>query len=62
MENMVVSSMSLVSTAEFQGIAVCSDEWLPISEVNPSQLKEYLLTMKLSGYAVIGLEQTGSRY
>lgn len=59
-ENMVVSSMSLVSTAEFQGIAVNSDEWLPMSEVNPSQLKEYLLTMKHAGYAVIGLEQTGS--
>ncbi len=59
-EAMVVSNMAVVSTDEFLGISVNSDEWLPMIEVNTASLKDYLLSMKLSGYCIVGLEQTGS--
>ena len=59
-EALVVSNMAVVSTDEFLGISVNSDEWLPMIEVDTSRLKDYLLSMKLSGYCILGLEQTGS--
>lgn len=54
----VIGSMRYVDDKQFQTLAVSADKWVPIKEVKPHQLKDYLILMKEKGYALIGAEQT----
>lgn len=42
----------------FKSVAVTADKWLPMLEVKPDKIIEYLQRMKDEGYTLIGLEQT----
>lgn len=57
---MILDSLSVVKSDEFQGISVSSDIWLPMSEVSVKDLPHYLRTMKQRGYTIVGIEQTDS--
>lgn len=54
----VIGNMRYVDDKQFQTLAVSADKWVPIKEVKPHQLKDYLVLMKEKGYTLIGAEQT----
>lgn len=43
---------------EFQNVSVTAHNWVPIEEVRPENLPEYLATKKAQGYTIVGIEQT----
>lgn len=45
-------------TQAFKSVAVTADLWLPMLEVRPENIIEYMRAQKASGYTIIGLEQT----
>lgn len=55
---LVVGSLQCVSDRQFQHLSVSAEQWLPLVEVRPSQLMNYLQQKKAEGYTVIGVEQT----
>merc|ERR1711972_733921 len=42
----------------FQSISVTAEKWLPLREVPPAALRDYLLSLRRQGYALVGVEQT----
>ncbi|KAI5955276.1 hypothetical protein KGF54_001837 [Candida jiufengensis] len=42
----------------FKSVAVTADQWMPMIEVKPEDIKNYLQEKKKEGYTLIGLEQT----
>jgi tRNA guanosine-2'-O-methyltransferase len=52
--------MKIMEDKLFQNLAVTSQKWLNIKEVNFKHMKNYLLEMKCSGYTLIGIEQTAN--
>lgn len=42
----------------FQSISVTAEKWLPLREVPPAGLRDYLLSLRRQGYALVGVEQT----
>ncbi|XP_042910684.1 probable methyltransferase TARBP1 [Parasteatoda tepidariorum] len=54
----VIGSLKYVEDKQFQTLAVSSDKWIPIKEVKPYHLKDYLVSMKEQDYVLIGAEQT----
>jgi len=59
-EKLVVSDLKVTKTDAFQGIAVSSDCWLPMSQVDIQGLVPFLRSCKSLGYTILGLEQTDS--
>nr|XP_039248047.1 probable methyltransferase TARBP1 isoform X1 [Styela clava] len=57
-ESLVVQSLSCTSDKVYQSLSVTAHKWLPLKEVKPWKLPEYLMQMKKSGYTLIGTEQT----
>ncbi|KAM4695404.1 putative methyltransferase TARBP1 [Discoglossus pictus] len=55
---LVVDSLQHVNDKQFQYLSVTAEQWLPLVEVKPSQLLEYLQLKKTEGYTIIGVEQT----
>ncbi|ERE78320.1 putative methyltransferase TARBP1-like protein [Cricetulus griseus] len=55
---LVVGSLQCVSDRQFQHLSVSAEQWLPLVEVRPAQLTDYLQQKKAEGYTVIGVEQT----
>ena len=55
---LVIPSLGLLEEQNFKNIAMTSDKWLPISEVKPSNLPEYIAMKRLEGYQIIALEQS----
>ncbi|KAL1785122.1 putative methyltransferase TARBP1 [Sigmodon hispidus] len=55
---LVVSNLQCVSDRQFQHLSVSAEQWLPLVEVRPAQLADYLQQKKAEGYTVIGVEQT----
>jgi len=43
---------------QFKSVAVTADYWMPMIEVKPESIVEYLREQKAGGYTLIGLEQT----
>jgi len=41
-----------------QSMSVTAEKWLPLREVPRSALRDYLLSMRRQGYALVGVEQT----
>ncbi|KAG7191982.1 uncharacterized protein KQ657_002589 [Scheffersomyces spartinae] len=42
----------------FKTVAVTADNWMPMVEVTPNQIRDFILEKKTQGYTLIGLEQT----
>ncbi|XP_013360164.1 PREDICTED: probable methyltransferase TARBP1 isoform X2 [Chinchilla lanigera] len=55
---LVLGNLQCVSDKQFQHLSVSAEQWLPLVEVKPAQLIDYLQLKKAEGYTVIGVEQT----
>ncbi|XP_014379351.1 probable methyltransferase TARBP1 isoform X1 [Alligator sinensis] len=55
---LIVGSLRYIHDKQFQQLSVSAEQWLPLLEVKPSQLVEYLQQKKMEGYTIIGVEQT----
>nr|XP_048699795.1 probable methyltransferase TARBP1 isoform X3 [Caretta caretta] len=55
---LVVGSLHYINDKQFQHLSVSAEQWLPLVEVKPSQLVNYLQQKKTEGYTIIGVEQT----
>nr|XP_045006308.1 probable methyltransferase TARBP1 [Jaculus jaculus] len=55
---LVLGNLQCVGDKQFQHLSVSAEQWLPLVEVKPAQLVDYLQQRKADGYTVIGVEQT----
>ncbi|XP_075851585.1 tRNA (guanosine(18)-2'-O)-methyltransferase TARBP1 isoform X1 [Microcebus murinus] len=55
---LVVGNLQCVKDRQFQHLSVSAEQWLPLEEVKPPQLTDYLQQKKTEGYTIIGVEQT----
>uniref|UniRef100_A0A8C0MHU4 tRNA (guanosine(18)-2'-O)-methyltransferase TARBP1 n=2 Tax=Canis lupus familiaris TaxID=9615 RepID=A0A8C0MHU4_CANLF len=55
---LIVDSLQCVRDKQFQSLSVSAEQWLPLVEVKPPQLIDFLQQKKAEGYTVIGVEQT----
>ncbi|XP_037677137.1 probable methyltransferase TARBP1 isoform X3 [Choloepus didactylus] len=55
---LVVGNLHYISDKQFQYLSVSAEQWLPLVEVKPPQLIDYLQQKKAEGYTIIGVEQT----
>ncbi|XP_074079086.1 putative methyltransferase TARBP1 isoform X1 [Macrotis lagotis] len=55
---LVVGSLHCINDKQFQHLSVSAEQWLPLVEVKPHQLVDYLQKKKTEGYTTIGVEQT----
>ncbi|KAM4770972.1 putative methyltransferase TARBP1 [Rhinophrynus dorsalis] len=55
---LVVDSLHYVNDKQFQYLSVSAEQWVPLIEVKPQQLLQYLQVKKTEGYTIIGVEQT----
>lgn len=58
-KELLLSNLEDTKTESFQGISVSSSNWLPMREVKYEQLKAYIKGLRLKGYQIVGVEQTG---
>ncbi|XP_064365312.1 probable methyltransferase TARBP1 isoform X1 [Dromaius novaehollandiae] len=59
---LVVGSLHYIQDKQFQHLSVSAEQWLPLIEVKPSQLVDYLQQKKTEGYTIIGVEQTAKSF
>ncbi|OXB74987.1 UNVERIFIED_CONTAM: hypothetical protein H355_011783 [Colinus virginianus] len=59
---LVVGSLHYTQDKQFQHLSVSAEQWLPLVEVKPSQLVDYLQQKKTEGYTTIGVEQTAKSF
>ncbi|XP_052661644.1 probable methyltransferase TARBP1 isoform X3 [Harpia harpyja] len=59
---LVVGSLHYIQDKQFQHLSVSAEQWLPLVEVKPSQLVDYLQQKKMEGYTIIGVEQTAKSF
>ncbi|XP_027754099.1 probable methyltransferase TARBP1 isoform X1 [Empidonax traillii] len=59
---LVVGSLHYIQDKQFQHLSVSAEQWLPLVEVKPCQLVDYLQQKKTEGYTIIGVEQTAKSY
>ncbi|NWX86252.1 TARB1 methyltransferase, partial [Nothoprocta pentlandii] len=59
---LVVGSLHYLQDKQFQHLSVSAEQWLPIIEVKPAQLVDYLQQKKTEGYTIIGVEQTAKSF
>ncbi|XP_068183368.1 probable methyltransferase TARBP1 [Antennarius striatus] len=57
---LVLESLRHISDKQFQSLSVSSELWLPLLEVKPAELTEFLLVKKNEGYCIVGVEQTAN--
>lgn len=55
---MTLHDMKVKDNQQFKSVAVTADHWMPMVEVRPENIVEYLRQQKADGYTLIGLEQT----
>ncbi|XP_074846250.1 tRNA (guanosine(18)-2'-O)-methyltransferase TARBP1 isoform X2 [Carettochelys insculpta] len=55
---LVVGSLHYINDKQFQHLSVSAEQWLPLVEVKPPQLVDYLQQKKTEGYTIVGVEQT----
>lgn len=55
---LTIHDMSISKHPQFKNVAVTADQWMPMIEVAPENIRDYLLEKKKEGYTLIGLEQT----
>ncbi|KAF7457711.1 tRNA (Gm18) ribose methylase [Cryptosporidium felis] len=59
-EELLLSSKKVLNDPIFRRISVTAEKWLPISELKPCDIREFIYNKRLEGYKVFGLEQTSS--
>ncbi|NXJ08323.1 TARB1 methyltransferase, partial [Odontophorus gujanensis] len=59
---LVVGSLHYTQDKQFQHLSVSAEQWLPLVEVKPPQLVDYLQQKKTEGYTTIGVEQTAKSF
>ncbi|XP_036843482.1 probable methyltransferase TARBP1 isoform X2 [Oncorhynchus mykiss] len=57
---LVLDSLRHVSDKHFQALSVSSELWLPLLEVKPVELADFLQLKKREGYCIVGVEQTAN--
>ncbi|XP_059215853.1 probable methyltransferase TARBP1 [Centropristis striata] len=57
---LVLDSLRHVSDKHFQSLSVSSELWLPLLEVKPVELSDFLQVKKSEGYCIVGVEQTAN--
>ncbi|XP_055026498.2 probable methyltransferase TARBP1 isoform X1 [Misgurnus anguillicaudatus] len=57
---LVLDSLKHINDKQFQALSVSSELWLPLLEVKPVELSDFLQQKKREGYWVIGVEQTSN--
>ncbi|XP_044070837.1 probable methyltransferase TARBP1 [Siniperca chuatsi] len=57
---LVLDSLRHVSDKHFQSLSVSSELWLPLLEVKPMELIDFLQVKKSEGYCIVGVEQTAN--
>ena len=57
-ENFIIDSLKIIENTEFKALSKTAEKWLKISEIKTWQLFDFLLNMKMQGYAIVGAEQT----
>ncbi|XP_068597703.1 probable methyltransferase TARBP1 [Brachionichthys hirsutus] len=57
---LVLESLRHVSDKQFQSLSVSSELWLPLIEVKPAELTDFLQVKRSEGYCVVGVEQTAN--
>ncbi|KAI5959437.1 hypothetical protein KGF57_002075 [Candida theae] len=55
---LTIHDMAISKHPQFKNVAVTADQWMPMVEVTPDNVRDYLLEKKREGYTLIGLEQT----
>ncbi|KAM6956325.1 putative methyltransferase TARBP1 [Aplochiton taeniatus] len=58
--SLVLDSLRHVSDKHFQALSVSSELWLPLLEVKPMELADFLQLKKGEGYCIVGVEQTAN--
>ncbi|XP_074017579.1 probable methyltransferase TARBP1 [Numenius arquata] len=59
---LVIGSLHYIQDKQFQHLSVSAEQWLPLVEVKPAQLVDYLQQKKTEGYTIIGVEQTAKSF
>ena len=59
-DHFVLPDVSVVQSKDFQTVCMTSDQWLPITQVEPLDLPSYLTTLRKSRYTIIALEQSSN--
>ncbi|XP_065815574.1 probable methyltransferase TARBP1 isoform X2 [Labrus bergylta] len=57
---LVLDNLRHVSDKHFQSLSVSSELWLPLLEVKPAELADFLQMKKSEGYCIVGVEQTAN--
>ncbi|XP_042288717.1 probable methyltransferase TARBP1 [Thunnus maccoyii] len=57
---LVLDSLRHISDKHFQSLSVSSELWLPLLEVKPLELTDFLQVKKNEGYCIVGVEQTAN--
>ncbi|XP_049927693.1 probable methyltransferase TARBP1 [Epinephelus moara] len=57
---LVLDSLRHVGDKHFQSLSVSSELWLPLLEVKPLELADFLQVKKSEGYCIVGVEQTAN--
>ncbi|KAG7230153.1 hypothetical protein INR49_009873, partial [Caranx melampygus] len=57
---LVLDSLRHISDKHFQSLSVSSELWLPLLEVKPVELADFLQVKKGEGYCIVGVEQTAN--
>ena len=55
---LVLNNRKILEDKDFLSTSVTAHQWISIEEVNVENLMEYLMSMKLNGYKIVGIEQT----
>ncbi|XP_045594155.2 probable methyltransferase TARBP1 isoform X1 [Procambarus clarkii] len=56
----VVPSLSILEDQAFNSLSLTSQQWVPMREVKPEGLAEYLRTLQSEGYTLVAAEQTAN--
>ncbi|XP_063958767.1 probable methyltransferase TARBP1 [Lytechinus pictus] len=57
---LVLGNLALKDHQDFLSLSVSAERWLPIREVKPGDLKDYMIELREHGYTLVGVEQTAN--
>uniref|UniRef100_A0A3P8V522 tRNA (guanosine(18)-2'-O)-methyltransferase TARBP1 n=1 Tax=Cynoglossus semilaevis TaxID=244447 RepID=A0A3P8V522_CYNSE len=57
---LVLDNLRHINDKNFQSLSVSSELWLPLLEVKPVELSDFLQQKKSEGYCIVGVEQTAN--
>ncbi|XP_077469616.1 tRNA (guanosine(18)-2'-O)-methyltransferase TARBP1 [Stigmatopora argus] len=59
---LALDNLRHVTDKHFQSLSVSSELWLPLVEVKPLELADFLQVKKTEGYCIVGVEQTANSH